>query len=363
MTEARDRIVDFTAPKDAGKVNEIIVTGPTAPALTSLDDLAGKTVHARSSSSYFESLQTLNTRLVAAGKPRVNIVPLPDALEDEDALEMLNAGLLQFIVVDDWKARLWAQILPKIKLREDLVLRAGAQVGWAFRPGSPQLAAVLDEFYLKQVKPQGVLNYRQAQLLKRVKQMRNNAGSDEIERFNRTVALFRKYGEQYGFDPVMLAAQGYQESQLNQNAKSHVGAIGVMQIMPATGKELAVGNIGDIEPNIHGGTKYMDQLMTRYFKDANFSGSNRSLFAFAAYNAGPGNINKMRKLAVERGLDPDKWFNNVEVVTSEKIGIETTTYVRNIYKYYVSYKLVLDSRAAQQQAIEAASGASAPVKK
>ena len=363
VTEAREKVADFVAPADAFKVNEIIVTGPGAPALASLDDLAGQTVHVRLATSYADSLQELNKRLVAAGKPRINIVPLPDALEDEDKLDMLNAGLLQIVVVDDWKGRLWAQVLPKIKLREDLVLRAGGQVGWAVRSGSPQLQAALQEFYVKQVKPQGVINYRQAQALKRVKQMRNNTGSDESERFARTLDLFVRYGTQYGFDPVMLAAQGYQESQLNQGAKSHVGAIGVMQIMPATGKELAVGNIGEIEPNIHGGAKYMDQLMTRYFKDANFTGSNRSLFAFAAYNAGPGNINKMRKIATERGLDPDKWFNNVEVITSEKIGIETTTYVRNIYKYYVSYRLLLDSRAAQQQAIEAAGGASSPAKK
>ena len=135
--------------------------------------------------------------------------------------------------------------------------------------------------------------------------------------------FFRKYGTQYGFDPLMLAAQGYQESRLNQNAKSHVGAIGIMQIMPPTGKQLQVGDIRVAESNVHADAKYMDQLMTKYFPDAHFNEGNRPLFAFAAYNAGPGNISKMRKIAAERGLDPDKWFNKVEVVTAEKIGIET----------------------------------------
>jgi membrane-bound lytic murein transglycosylase MltF len=363
VTDKRDQLVDFFSPRDGGTVDEIVVTGPAAPALASLDDLAGKTVHVRPASSYFESLQALDKRLQAAGKPALNIVPLPDALEDEDILEMVNAGVLPLAVVDDWKARLWAQVLPKVKVRDDLVLRAGARTGWAFRTGSPLLAAAIEEFYTKQVKPQGVLKYRQAQQLKRVKQMRNNAADAEQARFTATLALFQKYGQQYGFDPVMLAAQGYQESQLNQDAKSHVGAIGVMQIMPATGKELAVGNIGLIEPNIHGGAKYMDQLMTRYFKDANFEGSNRSLFAFAAYNAGPGNISRMRKLAAERGLDPDKWFNHVEVITSEKIGLETTTYVRNIYKYYASYKLLIEASATRQQALKAAAGAASAPKR
>jgi membrane-bound lytic murein transglycosylase MltF len=134
-----------------------------------------------------------------------------------------------------------------------------------------------------------------------------------------------------------------------------VGAIGVMQIMPATGKELAVGDIRTIEPNIHGGAKYMDKLMTRYFQDAKFDDTNRTLFAFASYNAGPGNIAKMRKLAEARGLDPDKWFNHVEVVTAERIGLETTTYVRNIYKYYTAYRLTLKAQE-ERQALKARFG-------
>jgi membrane-bound lytic murein transglycosylase MltF len=163
------------------------------------------------------------------------------------------------------------------------------------------------------------------------------------------ITLFEKYGQQYGFDPLMLAAQGYQESTLDQNKKSNVGAIGVMQIMPATGKSLKVGDVKVTESNIHAGAKYMDHLMTQYFKDANFDEQNRTLFAFASYNAGPGNIGKMRKEAEKRGLDPNTWFNNVETVTAEKIGIETTTYVRNIYKYYVSYKLTQDARASTEK--------------
>jgi membrane-bound lytic murein transglycosylase MltF len=151
----------------------------------------------------------------------------------------------------------------------------------------------------------------------------------------------------------MLAAQGYQQSQLRQEAHSHVGAIGVMQIMPTTGKDLAVGSIHEIEPNIHGSTNYMDQLMTRYFPDAKFTEEVRPLFAFASYNAGPGNISKTRKEARKRGLDPDKWFNNVELVVAEKIGMETTTYVRNTYKYYVAYRLTMEAQVAQMKAHEA----------
>jgi membrane-bound lytic murein transglycosylase MltF len=96
----------------------------------------------------------------------------------------------------------------------------------------------------------------------------------------------------------------------------------------------------------------MDQLMSRYFPEANFSESVRPLFAFASYNAGPGNISKMRKEAAKRGLDPDKWFNNVELVVAEKIGMETTTYVRNIYKYYAAYKLITQAQETARKARE-----------
>lgn len=352
VTEARLEIVDFAAGKDQKTVRELVVTGPKSPKLTTLDDLSGKTVHLRPATSYAESLAALNERFKTEGKAPMRIVPLPDALEDEDKLEMLNAGLLEIVVVDDWKARMWAQVLPRITVREDLVLRADGVTGWAIRKGSPQLKAAILDAYVNYGKKQGVIDYRMAQYHKNAKQIRDNTAGAEWRRFENTIALFEKYGERYGFDALMLAAQGFQESQLRQEAKSRAGAIGIMQVLPATARPLHVGNIRLIEPNIHAGTKYMDQLTSEYFPDATFSENDRSLFAFAAYNAGPGNIAKMRKEAERRGLDPDQWFNSVEIVTAEKIGIETTTYVRNIYKYYASYKLITDAQAVQRAARE-----------
>jgi membrane-bound lytic murein transglycosylase MltF len=308
----------------------------------------------RKASSYYESVAALNLRLTKERKALVKVVELPDALEDEDALEMLAAGLLQIVVVDDWKALLWAQILPKVKVREDLVLRAEGHTGWAVRKESPKLSGVVTDFYRGVVKKQGVIESKLAQHEKRIKRIGNNTASAEWKRFEATVRLFEKYGAQYGFDPMMLAAQGYQESRLRQDARSQVGAIGVMQIMPDTGKELAVGDIHQLEPNIHGGAKYMNRLMTRYFEDAKFSEQDRTLFAFASYNAGPGTIARMRTEATKRGLDPDKWFENVEVIVARRVGVETTTYVRNIYKYYVAYKLALDSQEAARKAREQA---------
>jgi membrane-bound lytic murein transglycosylase MltF len=331
--------IDFAGLDQNITTAEILVTGPSSPAIASIDDLSGKTVHVREYSTPYLALKALNERFRKEGKPEVKAVFVPNALEDEDLLEMLNAGLLQTMITDDWRARMWAQVLPKVTVREDIQLRPKTKMGWAIRKNSPKLAAELNEFHAYYAKTQGGIPALQRQYMSRIKAMKNATASEDHGRYRALIEIFEKYGKQYNFEPMMLAAQGYQESTLNQDVKSPVGAIGVMQVMPATGAELKVGDIHKADPNIHAGAKYMDQLMTRYFKDANFDEQNRTLFAFASYNAGPGNISKMRKETEKRGLDPDQWFNNVEVVTAEKIGIETTTYVRNIFKYYVAYKL------------------------
>ena len=359
VTPERLKTVDFAAPEGGPQVSELLITGPRSPTVGSLEDLAGKTVHVRKSTSYYNSLLSLNERFKKEGgfwspkKAPVKIILVPDALEDEDMLEMLNAGLFEFIVVDNVVAKMWAQVLPKIKVRADIVLRKEGKIGWAIRKGSPMLEAEILDFYKNYLKKYGVIESRLVQYHKRIKQIKNPTGTAEWKRFEQTLALFEKYGQKYQFDPVMLAAQGYQESTLDQQKRSPVGAIGIMQIMPATGASLKVGDIKVTEPNIHGGTKYMDILLTTYLQGKSFTEQDRTLFAFASYNAGPGNISRMRKLAKARGLDPDKWFNNVEVVTAEKIGLQTTTYVRNIYKYYIAYKLTLktltDKSGAREQ--------------
>jgi membrane-bound lytic murein transglycosylase MltF len=358
VTDERLKIVDFV-PGDDGRrtIDEVVVTGPKSPELKALEDLSGKRLHVRKASSYYESLEELNEKLRKDKKEPVTLITVPDSLEDEDLMEMLDAGLIELLVVDDWKANMWAQVLPRLKVRTDLVLRKDAKTGWAIRRDSPKLAAEIEDFFKNWAMKQGVVAYRMNKYMKRVKELRDPTAGAEYKRFEQTLALFEKYGKKYDFDPLMLAAQGYQESQLDQKARSHVGAVGIMQLMPATGEQMKVGDIHVAESNIHAGVKYMDQLMEVYFPNAKFSEGNRPLFAFASYNCGPGNVSKCRKEAERRGLDPDKWFNNVEIVVAQKIGTETTTYVRNIYKYYVAYRLTLD---AQEEARKAREQVAAP---
>lgn len=354
VTPERQKVVDFTNPTRRN-IDEIVVTGPGAPPIASLDDLSGKEVVARKSSSYYESLQELSRKLQAQGKPAIDIREASESLEDDDLLEMVNAGLIPAIVVDNYLAEYWKQVFPDLNIHDTLALRTGGNLAVAIRKNSPKLAAELnayiDKFGLNSAIG-AVLNKRYLQSTKYVK----NAASDaERKKFIAMVQMFRKYGEQYKFDYLMMAAQGYQESRLDQDAKSQVGAVGVMQLMPETGKEQKVGDITKIEPNIHAGVKYMRFVRNEFFEDQPMDDLNKSLFTFASYNAGPGRIRQLRRETERRGLNPNVWFGNVERIASERIGRETVTYVSNIYKYYVAYKLITEEdqrRKAAKSAIK-----------
>ncbi|MDN5970283.1 MAG: transglycosylase SLT domain-containing protein, partial [Enterobacterales bacterium] len=154
---------------------------------------------------------------------------------------------------------------------------------------------------------------------------------------------------------LLMVSQGYQESQLDQRKRSHSGAIGIMQILPSTGKDLKVGDISQAEPNVNAGIKYIRFMQDRYFADQPMDELNKMLFTFAAYNAGPAKIERLRKQAKLMGLDPNRWFNNVERVAQLKIGNETVQYVSNIFKYYVAYTLIKQQQQKKEQAIPPAS--------
>jgi len=349
ITAERSQLVDFSHVGLSG-VFEVVVSGPASPPIDSVLDLSGEEVNVRRSSSYYESLVALNRRLAEARKPAVKIRRVPESLEDEDLMEMVAAGLLGLIVVDDWKAKLWAKILRGLEVHKDVAVRSGGQIGWAYRKHSPQLAAEIDAFAAEGLRGAGAAEVRLAIDAPRVQRLYNNVDKAAWQRFEATIELFRKYGQLYGFDPVMLAAQGFQESRLDQRARSPSGAIGVMQLLPATGKAMNVGDIHQLEPNIHAGIKYMNRLLLRYFDGADFDAQNRMLFALASYNVGPTRIAALRRRAEQAGLDPNRWFDQVERIAAERIGREPVHYVRNVYKYYVAYRHRLEVLAARRDA-------------
>ena len=323
------------------------MTGPGAPPLATLDDLAGKDIYVSRATSYYESLLTLNQRFSQRGLKPMRLREAPGNFETEDVLEMANAGLVNIVVADGYIARLWRQVYPNIRVREDLVVHQNGDIAFAIRKDSPQLKAALDAFTRTHGQGTEFGNVTLQKYLGQTRWVLNATSEQELRKFSTLVGLFQKYGRQYDIDWLLMAAQGYQESQLDQGRHSAAGAIGVMQVMPATGDKLQVGDITQLEPNIHAGVKYIRFIVDQYYKNEPMDALNRVLFAFASYNAGPARIRSLRTEAHSLGLDPNVWFDNVERVAAYRIGRETVQYVANIYKYYIAYTLVQDKVEAE----------------
>ena len=353
ITSERDELIDFTDPASR-PLSEVLVTGQAAPAISSIDDLAGREMYVRASSSYRTSLDELNRRFREEGKDEINILDVSEFLEDEDILEMVNSGALEWAVVDDYKARRWADVFENLTVRDDIVFRSGGQLAFAIREDSPKLMATLNEF-LKSHR-QGTLkgNILINRYIKDFDWTQNVMGAEDYKRFLEVINIFEKYGDQYGFDYLIVTAQGYQESQLKQSARSRSGAIGIMQLLPSTAADPNVGipNISETEANIHAGVRYLNFIRNRYFNDPEMDDMNKTLFALAAYNAGPARITRLRNKAEQQGYDPNKWFDNVEMIAAKEIGRETVQYVTNILKYYVVYRLSLIRVLQRQEARE-----------
>ena len=269
----------------------------------------------------------LNARLAAAGKELVKLAPAPEQLQDEDLLEMVNAGLADIVVVDDYKAELWAKVLPDIRLHPTITVNSGGRFGWMMRANSPVLKKTVNAF-LRTHKAGTVFGntvierYRGSSAF-----VRRATAPKELAKFDQLVELFRRYEDRCRLDYLLLMAQGYQESRLDQAARSAAGAVGIMQVLPSTGAAMQVGDVRQLEANVHAGAKYLRFLIDHYFSDDDLDDLNQALFAFAAYNAGPKRIQDMRELTAARRLDPNTWFGNVELIAAEQIGAETVRYV------------------------------------
>jgi membrane-bound lytic murein transglycosylase MltF len=357
VTPELQQHVAFSDPTRTN-VHQILVTGPgdsaggpgAAPAIRTIEDLSGKEVFAREFGGYTQGLRELNEFFAAHGMPPVVIREAPPNLEDDDLLEMVNAGLIPAVVVDDYLAVFWKKVFRNLIVHDSITLHSGGTLAIAVRKNNPHLLAALNTFMGKYGLGTAFGDRVNRDYLVNARYAKSATSARERKSFLAVVALFRKYSARYNMDFLLMAAQGYQESRLHQWARSPVGAIGIMQIMPETGKLLKVGDITQLEPNIHAGVKFMSDLRNRNFGNEPMDDLNKGLFSFAAYNAGPNRVRQLRQEAEQRGLNPNIWFGNVEQIASERIGRETVTYVANIFKYYVAYRLVLEETERRQAA-------------
>lgn len=342
ITPQRQELVDFSIPSTK-PLSEILITGPSAPAVSSIDDLSGKTVFLRRSSSYYESVELLNERLASEGKAPVKIELISELLEDDDLIEMVDGGLMPWAIVDDYKVQLWDGVFTNLTVRDDIVFREGGRIAWAFRKESPKLAEAVNAFLRKNREGTLIGNVLRNRYIRDFDWAANALNKDDYERLQALIDIFKKYGEQYEIEYLMAAAQGYQESRLDQSVRSHAGAVGIMQLLPSTAKDpkVDIPNIHEVDANIEAGMKYLDYLRTRYFDDPAIDSRNQLLLALGAYNAGPARMISLRRKAEQQGYDPNVWFDNVEIIAANEIGRETVQYVANIFKYYLAYSMSL----------------------
>lgn len=349
-TEIRSALADFSIPY-ISDVDEVLVFGPASPAgIESLDDLAGKSVYIRGSSSYFEHISALNTKFAERGLKPLHIELANEMLRTQDILEMVNAGLVSATVIDRYKGDYLSKIFPDIEVRSDLVVNKGGEIAWVYRKDSPLLAAAVNDFIRENREGTLIGNILIKRYLENVQWVRNATSEASIAKLRPTLELFRAGGEAANLDPLMLVAQAYQESELDHSKKSPAGAVGMMQIKPSTAadKNVGIDDISSPADNIRAGAIYMRFLMDRYFAGEDMDGVQQWLFGLAAYNAGPARIQRIRRQAAAEGHDPNVWLENVEIVVARKIGRETVNYVRNVFKYYVAYRMAWAARESRQ---------------
>ncbi|PSH69234.1 lytic transglycosylase F [Phyllobacterium brassicacearum] len=355
VTPSRLEQADFTNPI-YDKASEVLITGPSSEKVLHLDDLSGKEIAVRETSSYYEHLIELNGEFKQRGMEGIKLLIMDENLEDEDLLEMVNADLLPYTIVDKYKAMIWSTIFTDIKVHDEFAIATDGQIAWAIRKNSPLLMKELNTFVAAHRVGTAFGNILRNKYFKSDKILQRAYSDNDVEKFKQLVEIFRKHGKTYSFDYLMLMAQGYQESKLDQKMRSPRGAVGVMQLLPATAKDKAVNINGidkDEDRNVEAGSKYLRYLMDTYIDEPDLNERDRQLLAFAAYNAGPGNLNKFRQKAKDMGLNPNVWFGNVENAAASIVGRETVQYVSNIYKYYVAYTMLVERLGVHADAVDA----------
>jgi membrane-bound lytic murein transglycosylase MltF len=343
-------LIDFSSPTVTG-IKDIVVGGPSAPPIKSIEDLAGKQIYVRENSSYQSSLNRLNESLQKKGLKPVQIEFTGPYLEAEDILEMVNEGLIPFTVISEDLGKLWNSVYTDLKVYSKIAVDSNVSYGWAFRKNSPKLKAAVNKFIPQIRKGSMVGNMLYDKYLKNTMRLRNSQSKEALTDLNHFRTMFIKYGDKYSLDWLLLSAQAFQESQLKQETVSHAGAVGVMQVLPKTAASppISIPNVRNSENNIHAGVKYMRYLIDNYFESEQIDSLNMHLMALAAYNCGPGNMRKLRREAKEHGLNENVWFNNVEIMAARHIGRETVQYVSNIYRYYWSYQALQHFKDSRDQ--------------
>lgn len=338
VTPENEALAALTVPLHHD-VRDILVTAPGVPGPVGLEGLSGREIFVIPGSGAAAALERLNQIFLRHGLAPARVRPAPPTMGTEFLLEMLGADIIDNAVCEDYLAAFWGPAFGGLALHRELPLTAGGSTAWAVRRDNPRLLAGLNAFLLSHAarKTEGATcspaSCRGARIL---------ANPFRMPGARPLLPLFRRYARAYGFDWLEALAQGFQESGLDQSAVSPDGALGIMQVLPATGRIVGEPDVTRIPGNIRAGLKYMRRLVRRYFDDPALNARERFLFALAAYNAGPTRILALREQARREGLNPDVWFGSVERLALRGLGPETVNYVRAVRNTALAFRLALE---------------------
>jgi len=304
VTPDRAKHVAFSVPYL--EIQELLVQRASEPLLKSVDDLRGRRIRVRPGSSYLATLE----RLRAKGAHLTIELARPDE-ETEQLIAGVATGEVDLTVADSHIYQ--AERVSRTDVVDAFPLEPGEkkQLAFAVRPGDRELKAALDRFVRQAYKG---LEYNMAwrryfedgRIASEVRAQ--DAGT--LQGLSSWDPVFRKYADRYGFDWRLLAAQAYQESRFDPQARSLAGAVGLFQVLPRTAKEMGFVRLEDPEEGAHAGIKHLARMADRL--ETTLPVQQRMRFALAAYNCGWGHLADARQLARAKALDPDKWFKNVE---------------------------------------------------
>jgi membrane-bound lytic murein transglycosylase F len=354
ITPERERHVQFSHPYKS--VHQVVLTRQSETPIQAPEDLAGKQVHVRAGSSYYRRLLEVNDEIGGG----IEVVAVPEYYGTEYIIQLLMDRIIDVTVADENIAQI--EQAHYDSLRIDCRISDIQQLAWAVRPGADSLLARVNE-YIDDIYTSGrsafynILHRRHFEHPRRYDSfktsLRKFRDQGQISGWD---DLLKRHSDTYKFQFSLVAAQVYQESRFDPNAKSWVGAVGLMQLMPRTAEYLGVENINDPEQNVEAGVRYLRRLYDRL--DDTIRHRDRLAFALASYNVGYSHLRDARKIAAEDDLNPDVWAGNVEWVllnlsrsqyyeraaAGYARGHEGVNYVNNILDRAQTYQALLDGR-------------------
>jgi membrane-bound lytic murein transglycosylase MltF len=317
-----------------------------------LEDMAGRTLTLPVGSAAGEALKAVNRRLAERRQPPIQIEWADSSLAVEDVLEMVQAGIYPWTAVEQPIAERWLKVMPRLRIERHLVVGQDSDMSWFVRRDAPMLRASIDRF-LADYRAPADQDAAFQRVYRRLYKVRNPLARTDRQRLEKVRQVLQKHARQQDLDWLQLAAVAYKESTLNPAARGASGATGLMQVTPAAARSVGVGNIHALDSNVQAAARYMARIRREFFASRQIAEEERMAFVLAAYNMGPQRVQGLRAEARRRGLNPNRWFFQVERIAMEQVGMGVVTYVNSVNKYYVAYDRERDLLEPQGSAVSA----------